>query len=207
MQDYADLDSSRKDLILERIGTNVYHICLPCRKDYLSFMEDYMKIPRISFLKQILLLALLPLLMACQSLFTYNGATVRDGISVPLKPGGPHTGTWHYQDVTIDFTYTREPKTLHISGDIHLAFQALTDHFFVRLHFIDDSQKIIGTEVIATAGYRTRVETYHFDKTLEVPSGTIAFSYDGEIRGVSDDGSWSFWMDPRKGGALGQLLQ
>ena len=103
--------------------------------------------------------------------------------------------------------YTRGPKTLHISGDIHLAFEALTDHFFVRLHFIDDNQKIIGTEVIATAGYRTRVETYHFDKTMEVPSGTIAFSYDGEIRGVSDDGSWSFWLDPRKGGGLGQLFQ
>lgn len=164
-----------------------------------------MKITTASFIKQVLLLVLLPLLISCQSLFTYTGATVRQGISVPLKPGGPHTGTWHYQDVAIDFTYTRTPNTLHISGDIHLGLGGLTDHFWVRLHFIDDNHKIIGTEMIANAGYRTRVETYHFDKTVKVPSGTIAFSYDGEVRGVSDDGSWSFWLDPRKGGALGMF--
>ena len=74
---------------------------------------------------------------------------------------------------------------------------------FVRLHFIDDNQKIIGTEMVANAGFRTSIETYRFNGTFEMPSGTIAFSYDGEIRGVSDDGSWSFWMDPRRAGAFG----
>ena len=163
-----------------------------------------MKRLRSTLTRQMLLLALVPLLMACQSSFmSYTGATVKEGISVPLKQGGPHTGTWQYEDVTIQFTYTRGPKTLNISGEIHLNFQALTDRFFVRLHFIDDDNKIIGTEMIANAGFRQRVEVYRFEGTFDVPSGTIAFSYDGEIRGVSDDGAWSFWMDPRKGGALG----
>ena len=164
-----------------------------------------MNIFRISrFTPILLMLFLLPLLTACQSsLFTYTGATVRDGIGVPLKPGGPHTGSWNHEAVTIDFTYTRGAEVLQISGNIHLSYGGLTDQFLVRLHFIGDDNKIIGTEMIAHAGYRQRIETYRFSGTFSVPSGAIAFGYDGEIRGVSDDGSWSFWLDPRKGGGLG----
>jgi hypothetical protein len=36
-----------------------------------------------------------------------------------------------------------------------------------------------------------------------VPAGTIAFSYDGEVRGTGDDGSWSFWVDPRRANKYG----
>ena len=140
----------------------------------------------------------------CELFVAYGPCITQSVFCEPIiQSNTPHTGTWKYEDVSIDFTYTRGSKSLQISGDIHLAFQALTDHFFVRIHFIDDNNKIIGTEMIANAGFRTRVETYRFNGSFEVPAGTIAFSYDGEIRGVSDDGSWSFWMDPRKGGALG----
>ena len=163
-----------------------------------------MRFLNISCVKYFMVFTLLWLLTACQTnIFTFDGATIKEGLSVPLKAGGPHKGTWSYEDVSIDFTYTRGSNTLQISGDVHLAIQGYTESFTVRLHFVDKNNKIIGTKAIIGAGYRQEVETYRFNDTFEVPSGTIAFSYDGEVRGISDDGSWSFWVDPRRANKYG----
>ena len=158
--------------------------------------------------KSILLWGLLAIVMACQTNpFTFQGATVREGISVMLKDGGPHSGKWSYKDeVIINFTYTKGPAKLQISGDVDLRYGSrlnYTEYFWLRLHFIDGNSKIIGSKIIVSAGHKQEVETYTFDKTIEVPAGTIAFSYDGQFAGNSDDEDWSFWMDPRRSDAYG----
>ena len=174
-------------------------------------MEGFMRFLRISYVKIVVLCGLLTVVIACQTnLFTFKGATVKEGISVPLKEGGPHSGKWSYWDdeVIINYTYTKSPSTLQISGEVDLIFGSRTnhtEHFFLRLHFIDADSKIIDTKVIVNAGYFQPVETYRFAETLEVPAGTLAFSYDGKLTSgnSSDDDGWTFWMDPRRSNALG----
>jgi len=154
-----------------------------------------------------LLFGFIPVLMlfasltACTNMFTYTGSTVREDITVHLKEGGPHTERWSHDRVSIPFSYEKSPNSLHIWGEVNLDFNwNSVDHLFVQIHFVDENNKIIGSEVIAVAPYRQGIDDYPFDETFEVPVGTVAFSYDGEVSGVSDDGSWSFWLDPRKGG-------
>lgn len=136
---------------------------------------------------------------ACRNMFTYTGSTVRKDITVPLKEGGPHSQTWSYDRISIPFSYEKTPNSLHIWGEVKLGFHEWVDHLFVQIHFVDQNDKIIGSKVVVTAPYRTEraSQAFPFDEKFEVPVGTVAFSYDGEVRGVSDDGSWSFWLDPR----------
>lgn len=155
--------------------------------------------------------ALLMAAAACQTdPLSFKGHTVKEGISIPLKEGGPHSGRWSYWDdeVIIDYTYTKTADTLKISGTVDLIFGRnrlnYTDHFFLRLHFIDADSKIMNSKFLVNTYYFQPVEIFPFAATLEVPTGTIAFSYDGKLAApVSDDGGWEFWMDPRRSNAYG----
>lgn len=168
-----------------------------------------MRFLHINLGKSTLLWGLLAIVMACQTNpFTFEGATVREGISVPLKDGGPHSGKWSYKDeVFINFTYTKGPSTLQISGDVDMRYGSprlnYAEYFWLRLHFVDGDSKIIGSKIMVSAGHKQEVETFTFNETTEVPSGTIAFSYDGHFVGNSDDGGWTFWMDPRRSNTYG----
>ena len=175
-------------------------------------MEVDMRFLRISYVKFVVLCGLLTVVIACQTkLFTFEGATVREGISVPLKEGGPHSGKWSYWDdeVVINYTYTKTADTLKISGEVDVIFGRNrtnhTEHFFLRLHFIDADSKIMNSKFLVNTYYFQPVEIFPFEATLQVPSGTIAFSYDGKLTSgnSSDDAGWTFWMDPRRSNAYG----
>ena len=175
----------------------------------LIWTEDKMKFKSknlISLYKALALFFLAGALVACQStLFTYRGTTAKPEISLPLKAGGSHDGTWGTYDLNVHYRYQRHGDTLKITGSVDLMYNSYTGHFFLRLHFLDNENKILDTKYMVGAGYRKAVERYPFTGNFQLPPATaaIAFSYDGEVGGTGDDGTFSFWMDPRRSGRFG----
>lgn len=139
-------------------------------------------------------------LAACQgNLLTYRGKIVDADRRIELTQGGPHQETWQTNDLSLNYAYVRDQKSLKISGDVKLRYDSIIAHFYLTLHFLDSEGRIIDDERILTADFRQTINSWHFKKEFILPqhAASIAFSYSGQARGFGPDSSaWDFWKTP-----------
>ena len=125
---------------------------------------------------------------------------VAEETRIALKQNGPESGSWQgNNDLTVNYTTTRNQDTLQIAGDIVFKRHRLLDTFRFSLVLIDAEGNVLDIVPVTSAGGRHKVEQLSFSREVTVPPATrsVAFSYDGTTRGVGQGGSPnSFWSAP-----------
>ena len=120
--------------------------------------------------------------------------------------GESGSGAWDTNDLVVSYQYQREPGRLRISGKVDFLggvsnFDAF-ERFSLTLYLLNGAGDVIGNRRIAAAGYYKEVRPISFDRTIQLPDGTVAmaFGYNGTVvsGGSGDDGgsSWQFWETP-----------
>jgi hypothetical protein len=151
-----------------------------------------------------LLSVLLSAFVACTNSFdTYLGKTADQESRIALN-GGSHNGVWQTDDLTVNYSYSRKPNSLQISGDVSLSQKMkdvsnIVQTFFLQVNFLNAHGQVLDTKELAVAGYRETITKWEFDHTLELPARTsaMAFSYTGQMgEGAGEGSSESFWHDP-----------
>ena len=147
---------------------------------------------------------LLSVFLACTSGFdTYIGKTADQQSRIALN-GGSHNGVWQTDDLAVNYSYSRRPNSLRISGDVSLS-QKMKDEsnivqtFFLQVNFLNAHGQVLNTKELAVAGYRETITKWEFDHTFELPARTsaMAFSYTGRMgEDAAGGSSESFWHDP-----------
>jgi hypothetical protein len=144
-------------------------------------------------------------LLACESRFyTYRGAVADQEERVVIAAGGPHPGIWRTIDLTLSFQYTKEADRLDLAGEIELdesfRYNFITlEHFSMRVNFLDLDGRVLESVSVFNSGYRQRLETFYFNRRLDLPDGATAmtFSYNGRVRESGQNSSfWDFWKTP-----------
>ena len=149
------------------------------------------------------------ILLGCQSVSLEPiGHMVPENKWFFLSQSGDQSGTWHGEDLSLDYKYDRYHSHLSISGIIHFAGRIVDNYSIVQYFHLDaipvDAQgKVLDMISLTTAGdmntlYDGPVE---FNKILTLPPNTaaIAFSYRGRAYGsgsYSDGGFMDFWEYP-----------
>ena len=145
----------------------------------------------------------LSVFVACtNSLDSYIGKTADQQSRIVLN-GGSHKGVWQTDDLKVNYSYSRKPNNLQISGDVALK-APLTDasdmvqNFVLQVNFLNAAGKALGTKELVIAGYREKQTNWDIDHNFEPPAGTsaMAFSYDGQMYGGHEGLSEEFWHDP-----------
>jgi len=151
-----------------------------------------------------LLSVLLSAFVACTNSFdTYIGKTADQESRIALN-GGSHNGVWQTDDLAVNYSYSREPNRLRISGDVSLSQEMkdvsnIVQTFFLQVNFLNANGQVLGTKELAVAGYRETITKWEFDHNFELPARTsaMAFSYTGQMgEGAGEGASESFWHDP-----------
>lgn len=151
-----------------------------------------------------LLSVLLSVFLACtSSLDTYLGKTADQESRIALN-GGSHNGVWQTDDLTVNYSYSRKPNSLQISGDVNLSDKMkdasdIVQTFFLQVNFLNANGQALATKELAVAGYREEITKWDFDHTFELPPRTsaMAFSYTGQMgEGAGEGSSEPFWRDP-----------
>ncbi len=111
-----------------------------------------------------------------------------------------NSGVWKGKDIWVDYKYSREDRTLMLSGVVnfgnHLVrgFEIMSD-FRMRVIFIDENGRILGTSgLLADRGDFSPIS---FKKKLAIPASTASFvfDYDGNALEIGPDGaSMAFWQ-------------
>ena len=147
---------------------------------------------------------LLSVFVACTSGFdTYLGKTADQESRIALN-GGSHNGMWQTDDLAVNYSYSRMPNSLQISGDVSLSKKMkdasnIVQTFFLQVNFLNANGQVLDTKELAVAGYRETITKWDFDHTFELPARTaaMAFSYTGQMgEGAGEGSSESFWHDP-----------
>jgi hypothetical protein len=146
----------------------------------------------------------LSVFLACtSSLDTYIGKTADQQSRIALN-GGSHNGVWQTDDLTVNYSYSRKPNSLQISGDVNLSNKMkdasdTVQTFFLQVNFLNANGRALETKELAVAGHREMVTKWEFDHNFELPAHTsaMAFSYTGQMGGGAGEGSSEpFWRDP-----------
>jgi len=167
----------------------------------------------ISYLKFGKIIAVILTIMAtasgCGTLFSYSGAIAKSEGRILLEPPSPQSGTWQSRDLAVDYQYAKTGDTVELSGRVRLGGPLrhwhTFDQFYVRVHFLDSTGRIIYSPRVMSAAYRRWIYLWDdtFDRSFQVPEGTTAmiFSYSATVR--SKDADWSSWSDPRRSDSRG----
>jgi hypothetical protein len=147
---------------------------------------------------------LLSVLLACtSSLDTYRGKIADQKSRIDLN-GGSHNGVWQTDDLTVKYSYSRNPNNLRISGDVELSDKMkdasdTVQNFVLQVIFLNADSIGLDTKELAMAGYREPITKWDFDHNFKLPAGTsaMAFSYDGQMgTDAGGGGAERFWHDP-----------
>jgi hypothetical protein len=147
---------------------------------------------------------LLSVFVACTNSFdTYIGKTADQESRIALN-GGSHNGVWQTDDLAVNYSYSRKPNSLRISGDVNLSDKLkdasnIVQTFFLQLNFLNANGQVLETKELAVAGYRETITKWNFDHNFQLPARTsaMAFSYTGQMgEGAGEGSSESFWHDP-----------
>ena len=144
---------------------------------------------------------LIATLVSCQGkLLTANGKFVAEEKRIALQQDGSASGSWQgKQDLTVNYTMTRNQNVLQIAGDIVFRGHKLLDTFRFSLVLIDADGSVLEVVPVTSAGGRRKVEQVSFSREMPLPPNTVyfAFSYDGTTRGIGEGGSpTAFWSAP-----------
>lgn len=151
-----------------------------------------------------LLSVLLSVFLSCtSSLDTYIGKTADQESRIALS-GGSHKGVWQTDDLTVNYSYSRKPNSLQISGDVSLSNKmkdasSIVQTFFLQVNFLNANGRVLETKELAVAGYHERITNWEFNHKFELPARTsaMAFSYTGQMgEGAGEGSSEPFWRDP-----------
>jgi hypothetical protein len=145
--------------------------------------------------------ALLVTLAACQGkIFTGQGNFVPEQNRIVLAQEGSESGNWQGKnDLTVNYTTTRNQDVMQIAGDIQFNRHKQLDTFRFSIVLIDSDGNVLEVAPVASAGGRRKVEQVSFNREVTLPPGTrsFAFTYDGTTRGIGQGGSpTSFWSAP-----------
>ena len=115
-----------------------------------------------------------------------KGRLVPEINRIPLKDGGPHQGIWESERLIFNYTYTRAPNQLRLSGEIrrnNLRAGRIVRQFSFWLYLIDTEGKSLGHRVIATSRTTGRGTKLSLNRDIELPPNTeaIAFGYKGTL--------------------------
>ena len=154
-----------------------------------------------AYLRIGLILVLMTALAACQSNpFSVQGKIVVEEKRIALQPEGSASGSWQgKQDLTVNYTATRNQDILQMAGDILLRKHKKLVSFQFSLVLIDAEGQILDVVPITTAGGRRKIEQIPFSREVALPPQTryFAFTYDGTTSGIGQGGSpKSFWSAP-----------
>lgn len=154
----------------------------------------------------------LPVLLSCTSYLTYAGHEVAEEDRIEIKEGGPNKGALSTYDFSLGYVYERNRDGFTLSGKVawsnHIIYNfRILEHFDLRVHFVDDSGKIIEGKGIVFSGHNMEIENLSFEKHFTLPAGAVAmvFSYSGRATehgtagNVDDQGGqtdWEFWKSP-----------
>jgi len=129
--------------------------------------------------------------VACQT-NVYDGHryAVPPDAQTPLLERGPHTGSFKTPDLNLDYQYVRSPGQIAFSGNVNLAGRLrgnfdVVRFFHLTVNFLDEGGFLLERKMVFRSGGADRIgDTWRFTKTLETPSGSVAFafSYEGEAR-------------------------
>ncbi len=124
---------------------------------------------------------------ACQSsLFSYRGRTVEPDRQLALLEGGPHEGSWQTFDLTVEYQYEKKAGQLQLAGVAELSdhykynYETL-DHFYLTLFFLDIEGKVLDSKLVLNAISSDLDDEFYFKKNLQIPSGTVSFTFDDMI--------------------------
>lgn len=147
----------------------------------------------------------LSVLAACtSSLDSYQGKTADQNSRIALN-GGSHNGVWQTDNLAVNYSYSRKPNNLRISGDAGLSNEMkdasdIVQNFVLQVNFLNANGQALGTKELAVAGYRETITKWDFDHNFELPARTtaMAFSYSGQMGEEAGGGGSSeqFWHDP-----------
>ena len=151
----------------------------------------------------VFLFLLLSVFVACtSSLDTYQGKTADQKSRIALNSGS-HNGVWQTDDLTVKYSYSRNPNNLRISGDVELSDKMkdasdTVQNFVLQVNFLNAAGQALGTKELVMAGYRETLTKWDFDHKFEPPAGTsaMALSYDGQMGGDRGGLAEKFWHDP-----------
>jgi len=122
-------------------------------------------------------------IVACQSsLFSYRGRTVEPDRRIDLLEGGPHEGSWHTFDLTIEYQYEKKADKLQLSGVAELSdhykynYETL-DHFYLTVFFLDIEGKVLDSKLVYNAISSYLDDEFYFKKNLEIPSNAVSITF------------------------------
>ena len=138
------------------------------------------------------ILAVLVMIGGCKS--DYTGKMVPAKNRIKLEENGPHHGSWTGTNAVFDYTYTRTPDQLEITGNVKvIGIQSQLTNFSFWMNLLEGDGKIVESTSLFTSNGRTSGPVEH---RLKLPPGTdaVAFSYQGQAS--SFESSNDFFSSP-----------
>jgi len=117
-------------------------------------------------------------LFTCQALQKTIAAQDR----IPLLQGGPHTGAWESNDVSLEYQYVAQEGTfkLSIGGEAKRKYDQLS----VWIKFFDAQGKVLETKSVFNSGFRMQLSRGKdvIEKTFEIPVSSTQFAFQSMLK-------------------------
>ena len=117
-------------------------------------------------------------LFTCQALQKTIAAQDR----IPLLQGGPHTGAWESNDVSLEYQYVAQEGTfkLNIGGEAKRKYDQLS----VWIKFFDAQGKVLETKSVFNSGFRMQLSRGKdvIEKTFEIPVSSTQFAFQSMLK-------------------------
>lgn len=124
------------------------------------------------------LIFFLIVLVGCQGLQTTVAARDR----IPLLQGGPHTGSWESNDVSLEYQYVAQEGAfkLSIGGEAQRKYDQLS----VWINFLDAQGKILETKSVFNSGFRRELSKGKgaIEETFAIPVGSTQFAFQSMLK-------------------------
>ena len=109
-------------------------------------------------------------------------STVAAQDRIVLLQGGPHTGSWGSNDVSLEYQYVAQAGTfkLNIGGEAKRKYDQLT----VWIKFLDAQGKVLETKSVFNSGFRMELSRGKnaIEKTFEIPTGSTQFAFQSMLK-------------------------
>jgi hypothetical protein len=109
-------------------------------------------------------------------------STVAAQDRIPLLQGGPHTGSWESNDVSLEYQYIAQEGTfkLNIGGEAKRKYDQLS----VWIKFFDAQGKALETKSVFNSGFRRGLSRGKdaIEKTFELPTGSAQFAFQSTLK-------------------------
>ena len=102
--------------------------------------------------------------------------------STSIVQGGPHTGSWESNDVSLNYQYVYQPGTLKLNfgGSAKRGY----DQLLIWITFFDAQGKLLETKSVFSSGFRQKFlkGSGSTEKTFEIPKDSTNFSFKSMLK-------------------------